>query len=163
MKNIKKHRMETRSRCTKSACISAAASRASKAVANLASNPHRIIKKRRKRTSFECIICLNSYTSNIPFSTGKCTHQTCRQCIRKYFKSVIQDTRYSSSFEFVQCPSSNCSQHFVTGNVLSTFYGNAEQDRWWRNAIKKAYIKNKVLYYYLSFLNNNTDVNNILD
>ncbi|KAI9273538.1 hypothetical protein EDC94DRAFT_595187 [Helicostylum pulchrum] len=98
---------------------------------------------KRKRASFECVICLGDYKSNIPHGTENCNHKACRECVRKYFRSTLRDDRYQS-YEHIQCPSHNCSQYFVANDSLRRFFSKNETIKWWDSAIKKTCITNKV-------------------
>ncbi|KAI8081250.1 hypothetical protein BDF21DRAFT_382677 [Thamnidium elegans] len=99
---------------------------------------------KRKRASFECVICLGDYKSHIPHGTDNCDHKVCRECIRKYFRKTLRDDRYQS-YEHIQCPSQSCSQYFLTDDPsLHRFFSKNETIKWWDSAIKKAYITNKI-------------------
>lgn len=97
----------------------------------------------KKRTPFECVICLGSYKINVPHGTDKCSHKICKVCTRQYFHSALKDKRYKS-YECVHCPSPGCKESFITDKVLLNFFSKAEIKRWWSTAISNAYMKNKV-------------------
>jgi hypothetical protein len=102
------------------------------------------MSRKRKRTPFECIICMVSYKINIPHNTTKCSHSVCRECARKYFNETLQDNRYTS-YETIECPSPDCKEFFVTEDALQAFFSQAEIKRWWNSAILKSFVHNKVL------------------
>jgi len=108
---------------------------------------------KRKRTPFECIICMISYKVNIPHSTTKCDHSVCRECVRKYFNGALKDHRYTS-YETVECPSPGCNELFVTQEALQAFFTQAEIKRWWNSAILKTFVHNKVgFFFHVDLLN----------
>ncbi|GAA5806674.1 hypothetical protein MFLAVUS_000022 [Mucor flavus] len=106
---------------------------------------------KRKRASFECVICLGDYKSNIPHGTENCNHKVCRECVRKYFRSTLRDDRYLS-YQHIQCPSQGCSQYFVADDMLRRFFSKNETIKWWDSVIKKTFITNKVNTVYFMTL-----------
>ncbi|KAI9485628.1 MAG: hypothetical protein EXX96DRAFT_625305 [Benjaminiella poitrasii] len=96
-----------------------------------------------KRKRFDCIICMVSFLTTTPFSTGKCDHVICHTCICDYLQSVLKDGRYTS-YERIQCPSPYCTHSFHTSKILSSCLSPDEVNQWWDDAISKSFIRNKV-------------------
>lgn len=97
----------------------------------------------RKRPLFECIICLNVFTRNIPCHTPHCSHFSCRDCLRNYFNHYLNGF-VSGTFEMVPCPYPNCKNQFYTEDELKHLFTPAQSKRWWKSAHNKAFITNKV-------------------
>lgn len=107
--------------------------------------------RKRKRSPFECVICLSSYVRNVPHCTDKCDHKVCRDCVRQYFETTLAQRQ--ESYETVQCPSPGCSEYFITDQVLYSFYSKSEIKKWWSSAIlQSTFITNKVIFYQLLLL-----------
>ncbi|KAI8080943.1 hypothetical protein BDF21DRAFT_462615 [Thamnidium elegans] len=95
---------------------------------------------------YQCVICMDQITSGTYFSrnTGSCDHQACIGCTRSYFMNSLKDDRYNKSYESIECPAQNCQKKFITSKFLSSILSNQEADEWWRAALTKTLIENKV-------------------
>lgn len=95
---------------------------------------------------YQCVICMNDVTSSTRFyrSTGSCNHKTCIGCTRSYFMNALKDDRYINSYASIQCPVQNCEKTFTTSKCLTSILSQSEADEWWRAALIKTLIENKV-------------------
>lgn len=104
---------------------------------------------------YQCVICMDNVTSGTRFyrSTGFCNHKACIGCTRSYFMNALEDDRYINSYASIQCPAQNCEKTFTTSKCLTSILSQREVDEWWRAALIKTLIENKVyIYIYITDL-----------
>lgn len=115
---------------------------------NILSKTKKQIKSAFSSTSsrYNCVICFNTISSCIIYDQIKvtCGHKVCRDCIRLYFFSVLENIYYEKDCTLVQCSYPNCSNYFDSNQFLSIVFTKEEIDKWWNVALTKSYISNKV-------------------
>jgi hypothetical protein len=93
---------------------------------------------------YECVVCFNKTSGTLLKTAGNCAHQMCLSCSPQYFINALSDARYTS-YATIECPGYDCKDHFVINDeFLSKFFTNAAIENWWKAALTKSFIKNKV-------------------
>ncbi|KAL9546326.1 hypothetical protein MBANPS3_006713 [Mucor bainieri] len=96
-----------------------------------------------KRKLESCVICLQACTSTSSMKPDGCNHAVCDTCLRAYYQTALNDTRYHS-FENIQCANPDCAALFVSEKVTRNLFTAKQRNDWWTTATMKTFIENKV-------------------
>ncbi|KAK4513511.1 uncharacterized protein ATC70_005513 [Mucor velutinosus] len=96
-----------------------------------------------KRKLESCVICFEICPSPSLMKPDGCDHAVCDICLRAYYQTALNDTRYHS-FEYIQCPSTDCEALFVSEKAIRNIFTAKQRNDWWTTATIKTFIKNKV-------------------
>ena len=101
--------------------------------------------KGKKRKLEMCVICIQHCTSSSSMKAEKCEHAVCDSCLRAYFDSALNESRYTvTSFEKIECPSPDCKATFLSERVIRNIYTAKQRNDWWTSVAMKTNIENKV-------------------
>ncbi|GAN08331.1 uncharacterized LOC100381983 [Mucor ambiguus] len=96
-----------------------------------------------KRKLESCVICFQNCTSSSSTKPDGCDHVVCDSCLRTYYQTALNDTRYHS-FENIQCSNPNCKAFFVSEKVVQSIFSAKQRNDWWTTVTMKTFIENKV-------------------
>ncbi|RCH81127.1 hypothetical protein CU098_000529, partial [Rhizopus stolonifer] len=94
-------------------------------IRSMSANPTIVTPAPIKPTTIECIVCLDKFKYDGTLHTPNCVHSSCRNCLRDYFKNLLEGPA-RVKYDTVPCPQTGCENQFITADTLNNIFNKKE-------------------------------------